>query len=61
MDLFASQLAEKLDSPVCQVWENKSEVVDKYMPTEEDLELLHSLLDRDIDFYRETRDYILNG
>ena len=61
MDLFTSQLAAKLDAPVCQVWENKSEVVDRYVPTEGELELLHSLLDKDIAFYRETRDYILNG
>ena len=61
MDLFASQLAEKLESPVCKVWENKSEVVDKYVPTKNELELLHSLLDKDIAFYQETRDYILRG
>jgi hypothetical protein len=61
MDLFATQLAEKLESQVCQVWENKSEVVDKYVPTEGELKLLHSLLDKDIAFYRETREYILKG
>jgi hypothetical protein len=61
MDLFAAQLAEKLEAPICQVWENKSEVADKYVPTEGEMELLHSLLDKDIALYRETRDYILNG
>ena len=60
MDLFTRQLAEKLESPVCQVWENKSEAVHKYVPTEGERELLHSLLEKDIDFYRETRDYILS-
>jgi hypothetical protein len=61
MDLFASQLAEKLDAPVCQVWENQSDVARKYKPTKGDLKLLHSLLDKDIAFYRKTREYILNG
>ncbi len=61
MDLFTSQLAEKLDAPVCQVWENKSDEPQKYVPADADLELLHTLLDRDIAFYRETREYILNG
>ncbi|MBT8344756.1 MAG: sulfotransferase family protein [Desulfofustis sp.] len=59
MDLFARQLAQKLDAPECQVWENKSDVMGKYMPTDAELDLLHSLLDKDIVFYQETRQYIL--
>jgi hypothetical protein len=61
MDLFTSQLADKLDAPVCQVWENKSDLPQKYVPANAELEFLHSLLDKDIAFYQETREYILDG
>ena len=58
----AEQFApEKLDTPVTEVWENKTRTREAFRPAGRDLEMLHSLLDRDIPFYRKTTDYLLDG
>ncbi len=61
MDLFAGQLAEKLGAPTRKVWENKSDAERKAVPSAGDLELMHTLLEKDIAFYNEAREYILSG
>ena len=60
MDLFAKELADKLGAPRCEVWENKADNQQRSLPTEADLELLHTLVGRDIAFYQETREYVLS-
>lgn len=61
MDLFTTQLAEKLEAPVGELWENKSSEEDTYQPSAGDLKLLHTLLGRDIDFYQEVKEFILSS
>lgn len=60
MDLFTAQLAEKLEAPVYELWENKSSELDKYQLSEGDRGLLETLVGKDIIFYQEVKEFILS-
>lgn len=59
MDLFSNQLAQKLGSTPREIWINKTATRKAYKVTKSDLEILHALLNRDINLYNQMREYIL--
>ncbi|NNK93676.1 MAG: sulfotransferase family 2 domain-containing protein [Desulfobacterales bacterium] len=61
LDLFSNQLAEKLDFPSYEEWENKTRTKKDYKLTDIDRELLHDLLEKDIELYNKTKEYILTS
>ena len=58
MDLFSDRLSEKLNTPSCEAWTNKTKTKTEILLSEHDSEILDALLGKDIELYNKVKAFI---